>query len=77
MRVVYMSENHHEVEDTMMLNEVLYTLKRAEKYTEVFVKLSHQKAKFQRIRFEALREAGFTSKQALEIVASEKTPFDN
>lgn len=71
-----MTENHHDVEDTMLLNELKYNIMRFKKYHETLSEVGVLKARYQKSRFDALKDEGFTAKQALDIVKVEKTPFE-
>lgn len=71
-----MHENHHELEDVMNINEILYAAERLKEYHDAFESLSIQKSGYQRMRYETLKNEGFTSRQAIEIIKNEKTPYD-
>lgn len=71
-----MQENHHDVEDTMMLNELKYNIMRFKKFRKTLSEVGTLKAEYQKRRFDALKDEGFTARQALEIVKVEKTPFE-
>lgn len=71
-----MHENHHEMEDVMNISEILYTAERLKEYHDAFKSLSIQKSGYQRMRFETLKDEGFTSRQAIEIIKNERTPYD-
>ena len=71
-----MQDNHHEVEDTMLLNELKYDIMRFKKFRETLSEVGALKAEYQKSRFDALKDEGFTSRQALDIVKVEKTPFE-
>ena len=41
-----------------------------------FIELGRLKSKYNKERFDSLKEEGFNEEEAIEIVKSEKTPFD-
>lgn len=57
-------------------NELQKYLRMMDDVFPEFMELGRLKSKYNKERYDSLKEEGFSEKEAIEIVKSEKTPFD-